>query len=57
MVYLNNEETKQQLLLMLKETIDFLDANDIRYSITSGTMLGAVRHQGFIPWEDRKSVV
>ena len=52
MVYLNNEETKQQLLLMLKETIDFLDANDIRYSITSGTMLGAVRHQGFIPWDD-----
>ena len=52
MVYLNNEETKQELLLMLKETIDFLDANDIRYSITSGTMLGAVRHQGFIPWDD-----
>ena len=52
MVYLNNEETKQQLLLMMKETIDFLDANDIRYSITSGTMLGAVRHQGFIPWDD-----
>ena len=49
---LNDRELKQQLVAMLKDTTDFLKENNIKYSIMSGTMLGAVRHKGFIPWDD-----
>ena len=35
-----------------KEVIDFFDSEKIRYSLSGGSILGAVRHQGFIPWDD-----
>lgn len=39
--------------LEILQVIDkFCRANQIKYSIAYGTLLGAVRHKGFIPWDD-----
>lgn len=40
------------LLDMMIDIDRFLRDNNIKYSIAYGTMLGAVRHKGFIPWDD-----
>ena len=46
------EEQKQIGLAILKDITDFCDNHRLRYYLAYGTMLGAVRHKGFIPWDD-----
>lgn len=37
---------------IVKEFIQFCEKNGLRYFMLGGTMLGAIRHGGFIPWDD-----
>lgn len=50
--YLSLKQVQQTELEMLKTFASFCEKNNLRYYITGGSMLGAVRHKGFIPWDD-----
>jgi len=54
---LSLEESKKCQLDILIHIDNFCRANNISYSIAYGTLLGAVRHKGFIPWDDDIDIV
>lgn len=39
-------------LEILKRFTEFLDKKGIEYWLYAGTLIGAIRHKGFIPWDD-----
>ena len=52
MKQITGEELKQIQLNILKEIHSFCVEHQLTYYLAYGTLLGAVRHKGFIPWDD-----
>lgn len=49
---LTPSEFKKHTVKMLIEVTDYLEAHNLRYIIDYGTLIGCIRHKGFIPWDD-----
>lgn len=49
---INSEELKKIQLCILDEVDAFCREKKINYWVTAGTLLGAIRHKGYIPWDD-----
>ncbi len=49
---IKSEEIQGLELDVLTKVLNFFEENNINYFTSGGTTLGAVRHHGFIPWDD-----
>lgn len=45
-------DVKEDMLKMLGALADTCEQNGLRYYLDGGTLIGAARHKGFIPWDD-----
>ena len=54
-IILDDDEVRSyqyQLLNVLKDIVHVFEKNKLDYSLSGGSILGAIRHKGFIPWDD-----
>ena len=50
------KEEQNIMLEIMKTFADFCEEHNLRYFLDAGTLLGAVRHHGFIPWDNDADV-
>lgn len=50
-------EIQKGLLVLMKEFDLFCARHKIKYSLAGGSLLGAIRHNGIIPWDDDLDVI
>ena len=51
------EALRQIEIRLLKNVSHFCEEKGLRYFLTGGSLLGAIRHKGFIPWDDDIDIV
>lgn len=50
--YLTLLEMQKRELNILCDVSEFCESHKIKYFLGGGTLIGAIRHEGFIPWDD-----
>lgn len=55
--FLSITEEQQAELEVMKELHAFCVKHGLRYILAYGTLLGAIRHKGFIPWDNDMDVI
>lgn len=52
MIKMTDQEIKNVQLEILEIVAKYCDEHGLRYWLDGGTLLGAIRHNGYIPWDD-----